>query len=142
MKNEDVNTLIQLIKALPADEPLEYIFMGSDEYLNGLATNPSLSGMPWRPALLIALHPPPVASAAPATSATPAARAMRATPVTGRLGSLTVTAGFFEAAAAVEPQEADAALVELVRVFAEDEGERGRAALAQLQSQKETLRQL
>lgn len=144
MKNVDVNTLIQLIKELPAAEPLEYIFMGSDEYLNGLDTNPSLSSMPWRPALHTALHPPEAsaASAAPAKSATTATRMMRATPVMGRMSSLTVTAGFFEVAAAVAPQEADAALVELVRVFAEDEGERGRAALAQLQSQKEALRQL
>lgn len=147
MKNEDVNTLIQLIKALPGDEPLEYIFMGGDEYLNGLATNPSLSSMPWQPTLRTALHLPPwppQASAAPAApaSTTPATRVMRATPLRGRLRSLTMNAGFFDVTAAVGPQEADAALVELIRVFAEDEGERGRAALTKLQSHKEALRQL
>src|SRR5204863_2840500 len=51
MKNGEVNSLIQAIKNLPADDPLEFVFIGDDSYLNGLATNSSLGGTRWQPVL-------------------------------------------------------------------------------------------
>lgn len=51
MKNGEVNSLIDAIKKLPADDPLEFVFIGDDSYLNGLATNGTLGGTRWQPVL-------------------------------------------------------------------------------------------
>jgi RHS repeat-associated protein len=51
MKNGDVNSLIQAIKNLPADDPLEFVFIGDHNYLNDLATNSSLADKRWQPVL-------------------------------------------------------------------------------------------
>jgi RHS repeat-associated protein len=55
MQNRDVNDLIQAINNLPADDPLNYVFVGNNEYLNDLATNPAYAGYPWRSQLRKAL---------------------------------------------------------------------------------------
>jgi len=51
MKNRDVNALIQAIKTLPKDDPLEFIFIGDAAYVNGLATNPTQVNSRWQPVL-------------------------------------------------------------------------------------------
>jgi RHS repeat-associated protein len=51
MKNGEVNSLIEAIKNLPADDPLEFVFIGDGSYLNGLATNTSLADRRWQPVL-------------------------------------------------------------------------------------------
>jgi RHS repeat-associated protein len=48
MKNKDVNSLIQALLNLPPDDPLEFIFIGDDPYLIGLAANASQSGQRWQ----------------------------------------------------------------------------------------------
>jgi RHS repeat-associated protein len=39
MKNGEVNSLIDAINNLPKDDPLEFVFIGDDGYLNGLAAD-------------------------------------------------------------------------------------------------------
>ena len=51
MKNGEVNSLIEAIKNLPANDPLEFVFIGGGSYLNGLATNSSLADKRWQPVL-------------------------------------------------------------------------------------------
>lgn len=54
MKNGEVNSLIQAIEALKkAGDPLEFVFIGDDSYLNGLATNSALADKRWQPVLRI-----------------------------------------------------------------------------------------
>jgi hypothetical protein len=48
MKNGDVNALIQAIKNLPANDPLEFVFIGDAGYLHGLANNPLGAGTRWQ----------------------------------------------------------------------------------------------
>jgi len=51
MKNGDVNSLIHAIDNLPKDDPLEFVFIGSAAYLNGLATDPARINTRWQPVL-------------------------------------------------------------------------------------------
>jgi len=53
MKNRDVNGLIQAINNLPKDDPLEFIFIGDDSYLNGLTTDTAHANQRWQPILRI-----------------------------------------------------------------------------------------
>jgi hypothetical protein len=48
MKNGDVNGLIQAINNLPADDPLEFIFIGDAPYLNGLANEQTQATQRWQ----------------------------------------------------------------------------------------------
>jgi RHS repeat-associated protein len=48
MKNRDVNGLIQAINNLPKDDPLEFIFIGNADYINGLATDQTQSNQRWQ----------------------------------------------------------------------------------------------
>ena len=61
MKNRDVNGLIQAINNLPKDDPLEFIFIGDDAYLNDLAIDSALANQRWQPVLRInfGLNVPP-----------------------------------------------------------------------------------
>ena len=127
MKNRDVNALIQLIKARPRAEALEYIFMGNDAYLNALATNTGLSNKPWWNALRIALGMSPVTPPSPAVTDSSASQP---------------SVESVDAGESRTTQDADAALVELVKLFAEDEGEKGQEALRQLQPQRQALLRL
>ena len=118
MKNRDVNTLIQHIKGRPRNEALKFIFMGSETYLNALATNKSLSGQPWWNTLRIALgikQEPPTEMFAIES------------PGDSQSGAM---------------QESDASLIESVKLFSEDVGPKGQEALEQLRSQKESLLRL
>ena len=58
MKNGDVNALIGAIGALPADDPLEFVFIGDAPYLRGLATNASQAGTRWQGVLRTAIGVP------------------------------------------------------------------------------------
>ena len=51
MKNGDVNALIDAIKGLPKDDPLEFIFVGDAAYLHNLANNPNQANARWQPVL-------------------------------------------------------------------------------------------
>jgi RHS repeat-associated protein len=51
MKNGDVNKLIQAIKDLPQDDPLEFIFIGDAPYLNNLSADQNAANSRWRPVL-------------------------------------------------------------------------------------------
>lgn len=53
LKNRDVNGLIQAINSLPKDDPLEFIFIGDQGYLDGLAINTALANQRWQPVLRI-----------------------------------------------------------------------------------------
>ena len=48
MKNGDVNGLIQAINNLPADDPLEFIFIGDAPYLSGLANEQTQATQRWQ----------------------------------------------------------------------------------------------
>lgn len=48
MKNRDDNGLIQAINNLPKDDPLEFIFIGDDAYLNALATDAAQANQRWQ----------------------------------------------------------------------------------------------
>jgi hypothetical protein len=115
MRNGDVNALIRAIKNLPAEAPLEFIFIGSQKYLTSLANDPNLSTMPWQGALktdLRLLIPPPPAQ------------------------EIFLNVGYFYGEQNVpQPvQSSDAELLELVSIFSEDVGERGQDALNRLRS--------
>jgi RHS repeat-associated protein len=51
MKNGEVNSLIHAINNLPKDDPLEFVFIGDDGYLNGLAANALQRDSRWQPVL-------------------------------------------------------------------------------------------
>jgi len=59
MKNGDVNGLIQAINNLPKDDPLEFIFIGDNPYLIGLAANGSQANQRWQGVLRTNLGIPP-----------------------------------------------------------------------------------
>ena len=58
MKNGEVNGLIQAINNLPKDDPLEFVFIGDDPYLNGLAGDPLRGNSRWQPVLKVNLGLP------------------------------------------------------------------------------------
>jgi hypothetical protein len=58
MKNGDVNSLIRAINNLPKDDPLEFVFIGDDPYLNGLSTNATTRNTRWQPVLRVNLGLP------------------------------------------------------------------------------------
>jgi len=58
MKNGEVNSLIEAINNLPADDPLEFVFIGDVPYLNGLAENALRRNTRWQPVLRINLGTP------------------------------------------------------------------------------------
>lgn len=125
MKNRDINALIQLIRALPQEETLEFIFMGSDAYLRGLAADTSLSDKTWWSVLRrdLQLPPPP--------------------PADFMLASWKVqTFGRAELVRNVRAVQNDSQLTELIRTFAEDAGPRGRSAFDQLRARADSLPQL
>ena len=125
MRNRDINALIQLIKALPQAEKLQFIFMGSDEYLRNLANNSTLSDKAWWSVLRRDLQLPPF----------PPTGFMLAT---WRVQSFGTT----ELIRNVTPVQEDAQLIELIRTFAEDAGPTGRSAFDQLRSRTDSLQQL
>jgi hypothetical protein len=45
--------LIQAINNLPKDDPLEFVFIGDDPYLNGLAADTNLANQRWQRVLRI-----------------------------------------------------------------------------------------
>jgi hypothetical protein len=51
MKNGDVNALIEAVKNLPKDDPLEFIFVGDASYLHSLANDAAQAHTPWQPVL-------------------------------------------------------------------------------------------
>jgi len=53
LKNRDVNGLIQAISSLPKDDPLEFIFIGDQGYLNGLAIGAAPANQRWQSVLRI-----------------------------------------------------------------------------------------
>ena len=125
LRNRDINALIQLIKGLPQEETLEFIFMGSDAYLRNLATDPALSDKRWWSVLRRDLQLPP----------SPHADFMLVSwtgPSPGRTELLRNVRAF----------QVDAQLIELVKLFAEDAGPRGTNAFEQLRSRTDSLSQL
>lgn len=128
MKNRDVNDLIRQIKRLPRTESLQFIFMGSDTYLRGLARNTNLRDKPWWVSLRTALGE---LAAMPSPSVIELAAWW--SPVKGQEASADEDCG---------QRGTDAELLETVRVFSADEGQVGREALARLQPHKKTLEYL
>jgi len=122
MKNRDVNALIQLIKGLPQQEALQFIFMGSETYLRTLATDTTLSDKPWWNVLRrdLGIPPPP-------------------TPAEFMLAVWRVNEGPVRSAAAFQ---ADSRLIELIKMFADDSGPQGQNAFNQLQSRTDSLAEL
>src|SRR5262249_27871444 len=59
MKNRDVSGLIQAIKSLSPSRKPDFIFMGSEAYLNALATDNSMANKEWWNVLRVDLHLPP-----------------------------------------------------------------------------------
>ena len=51
MQNADVNELIQAIKRLPPDDPLEFVFIGNSDYLHTMARDPGQVNSRWQPVL-------------------------------------------------------------------------------------------
>jgi hypothetical protein len=125
LRNRDINALIQLIKALPQAESLEFIFIGSDAYLRNLATDITLSDKSWWSVLRRDFQLP----------SSPPADFMLAS---WRVQSLDRT----ELVRNVTAVQVDAQLVELIRTFAEDAGPRGRSAFDQLRARADSLPQL
>lgn len=125
MRNRDINTLIRLIKDLPQEEALEFIFMGSDAYLRTLATDTSLSNKSWWGVLRRDLQLPP-------------------SPLTGfMLAHWRVPSpGWAALVRNVTAVQVDAQLIELIRTFAEDAGPRGNSAFDLLRSRVDSLPQL
>jgi len=128
MKNGDVNALIGTIKDLPAEASLEFIFIGSQKYLIQLATDPTLSAMPWQEVLQTDLRLIP--------------------PSPAQENFLNV--GYFFAEGYVvrgrsvggwqtPVQISDAELLELVTIFSEDVGERGQEAWNRLRSHPDLI---
>ena len=58
MHNADVNSLIQAIQGLPKDDPLEFIFVGDNQYLHSMANNPTQAKTQWQPVLRVNLGLP------------------------------------------------------------------------------------
>jgi hypothetical protein len=125
MRNRDVNALIQFIKRLPADRSLRFIFMGSDEYLRGLARDLRLRRQPWWSTLRTSLG---IRERLPT---------LRLPGIVGPLPDSDERIESDEGAGAV--QGADAELVELVNQFSEDEGELGQDALGRLRPRTDEL---
>lgn len=129
MKNRDVNTLIQAIKNLPGNPPLEFIFIGSQKYLTSLATDPQWSALPWQKVLQTNLRisvPPPGAEEfflkiRHVDSERNAVRELNV----GRSPQ--------------SVQSSDAELLELISTFSEDVGERGQEAWNRLRSHPDLI---
>jgi hypothetical protein len=125
MRNRDINALIQLIKALPQEETLEFVFMGSNAYLRKLATDTTLSDKSWWSVLRRDLQLPP------------------SPPIGFMLASWKVQSpGRVELVRSVTAVQVDAQLIELIRTFAEDAGPIGRSAFDQLRARADSLLQL
>lgn len=122
MRNRDVNALIQFIKRLPADGSLRFVFMGSDEYLRGLANDASLRRQPWWQALRRSL------------GIRENRRRLR-----DLLEPLPGIAKRIEEGEEAAEQGGESETVELVKLFSEDEGELGRSALGRLRPRAEEL---
>lgn len=125
MRNVDINKLIELIKALPQEETLEFIFMGSNAYLTKLATDATLSNKSWWSVLRRDLQLPP----SPPIVFMPASWKLQ-------------SSGNSELARKGTALQADAQLIESIRTFAEDAGPRGLSAFEQLRAKTDFLQQL
>lgn len=123
MRNGDVNDLIRIIRRLPADRSLRFIFMGSEEYLRRQANDSTLSGRSWWPILRIILGLP-----------APAPEPERIAPDS--------SASEQEEEDSQRLRGSDAEIAELVRQFSADEGEVGQSALRSLQPQADALQRL
>ena len=124
MKNRDVNDLIQRLKGLAAPNSVQFIFMGDAAYLNALATNTALSDRSWWPVLRVALQIP-------------------STPTNARVNTsrspLMRRAHFSIPISEIEAQQSSDSLIEMVNLFAEDIGPKGKEALNALRPQTAQL---
>lgn len=122
MRNRDVNALIQSIKRQSPEERLQFIFMGSEEYLRTLATDTRLADKPWWNVLRrnLQIPPSPPAELLLASSRTSSPRGQ-------------------ELFRTVRALQVDPHLIELIKTFAEDSGPRGRTAFSQLRQRIDEL---